>query len=134
MNSILEHSIKTTEEQQATDRRLTEKDIEEIKAVSTYIAEQSAFRVETIFEVAKKVAKWLLDSELLEEYVNIGTTNKCRDAVEFQKSVVRCRECKYAEHTVLHQFNFVWRRFKMGGYTHVMKPDDFCSCGERNNG
>ena len=48
--------------------------------------------------------------------------------------VVRCGKCKFAEKDGIHQVSLKCIRFKTGQYTHRVKPDDFCSYGERREG
>lgn len=63
----------------------------------------------------------------------------CRIAAEVLRAtdvapVVRCRECKhYKEHRTKKYGNLICRCTRMGKYDmdYPVKPDDFCSYGER---
>ena len=47
------------------------------------------------------------------------------------EQVIYCKDCKFANHGILHKVNLICNRFKTGEYTMVMKPDDYCSYGEK---
>ena len=49
----------------------------------------------------------------------------------YHKPSIYCKDCKFANHGILHKVNLICNRFKTGEYTMVIKPDDYCSYGEK---
>lgn len=52
-----------------------------------------------------------------------------------REEIVRCRDCSKADYAEVHMFDGTrqkkWTCTRFGCFHHMVKPDDFCSRGER---
>jgi hypothetical protein len=89
-----------------------------------------------LFEFIQKEKAWKQSTKKYPRY-DQGKYDAFYETLEIIKNqptaavepVVHCGECKYADHGALHKINFICHRFKTGEFTHVVKPDNFCSYG-----
>ena len=83
--------------------------------------------------IIEKLAQRCLSAKGLEccvlgEVIDLLKATPAVDAVE----VTRCRDCKHFKYTVCGIGECGCTRFHIPGHPDpTMRPDDFCSCGER---